>query len=221
MSEPLPTVCDVALAISERELEERAAATLRAAGHRVRPLAATAAADELRAGELLLLGATADLPDPTAELRVLAEAAPAAAVVALLGASAGKAAVRRALRAGALGVVLAPDVERTLPATVQAVAAGQLVMPAPTERQLARPALSVRERQVLSLVVMGLMNGEIAQQLFVAESTVKSHLSSAFSKLGVRSRTEAVELILDPDDDAGLGILRIGGEPLATVAEAS
>ena len=221
MSEPLPTVCDVALAIAARPSEERASAALSAAGHRVRSLPAPVAAGELRAGEVLLLGATAAVPDQCAELRALAEAAPAVAIVALLGARAGKAAVRRAVRAGARGVVLEPDVERTLAATVQAVAAGQVVTPAAAEGQLARPALSVRERQVLSLVVMGLMNGEIAAQLFVAESTVKSHLSSAFAKLGVRSRTEAVELILDPDDDAGLGILRIGGEPLASVAEAS
>jgi DNA-binding NarL/FixJ family response regulator len=125
------------------------------------------------------------------------------------------------MRAGASGVVLAADLERALAPTVAAVAAGQAVLPSLAERQLARPALSVRERQVLSLVVMGLMNGEIAAQLFVAESTVKSHLSSAFAKLGVRSRNEAVELILDPDADAGLGILRIGGEPLGALAEAS
>jgi DNA-binding NarL/FixJ family response regulator len=219
MSEPLPTTCDVALAVAEPSLEARAASALTDAGHRVRPLAAGA----LRDGELLVLSAAPGVLDPSAELRALVATTPAAPIVALLDAAAGRADVRRALRAGARGVVLALDVERALAATVRAVAAGQLATPAAVERQLARPALSVRERQVLSLVVMGLMNGEIAQQLFVAESTVKSHLSSAFAKLGVRSRTEAVELILDPDDDAGLGILRIGGEPLATaaVAEAS
>ena len=68
--------------------------------------------------------------------------------------------------------------------------------------------------QVLGLVVMGYMNGQIAQQLFLAESTVKSHLSSAFAKLGVRSRNEAVELIVDPEQGLGTGILALGGEPL-------
>jgi hypothetical protein len=61
---------------------------------------------------------------------------------------------------------------------------------------------------------MGYMNCQIAERLFLAESTVKSHLSSAFAKLGVRSRNEAVSLILDPNRGLGTGILTVGGEPL-------
>jgi DNA-binding NarL/FixJ family response regulator len=56
---------------------------------------------------------------------------------------------------------------------------------------------------------MGCMNHEIAKTLYVSESTVKSHLSSAFTKLAVRSRTEAVDLILDPEQGLGRGILAI------------
>jgi len=69
----------------------------------------------------------------------------------------------------------------------------------------------VREKQVLGMVVMGFSNGEIANKLVLAESTIKSHLSSAFSKLGVRSRGEATELILDPVNGLGPGILSIAG----------
>src|SRR4051795_680272 len=101
MSEPLPTACDVALAIAAGTLEERAAAALSAAGHRVRSLLAPVASGELRAGEVLLLGAPAEVPDRSAELRLLADAAPATPIVALLDARAGKSAVRRAMRAGA------------------------------------------------------------------------------------------------------------------------
>ena len=76
------------------------------------------------------------------------------------------------------------------------------------------PSLSVREKQVLGMVVMGFSNGEIASRLFVAESTVKSHLSSAFAKLGVRSRHEATDLIVNRAWGIGLGILSIDAEPV-------
>ena len=61
----------------------------------------------------------------------------------------------------------------------------------------------------MNLVVMGFTNSQIGSRLFLAESTVKSHLSSAFSKLGVRSRSEAAALILDPEESFGMGILGI------------
>jgi DNA-binding NarL/FixJ family response regulator len=56
---------------------------------------------------------------------------------------------------------------------------------------------------------MGMTNAEIAAKLFLAESTVKSHLSSAFAKLGVASRSEAAAVILDSRTGVGLGILTI------------
>jgi ATP/maltotriose-dependent transcriptional regulator MalT len=59
---------------------------------------------------------------------------------------------------------------------------------------------------------MGYMNSQIASQLFLAEATVKSHLYSAFRKLGVRSRNEATRLILDPAQGLGMGILALSGE---------
>jgi len=60
--------------------------------------------------------------------------------------------------------------------------------------------------------VMGYMNSQIAERLFLAESTVKSHLSSAFGKLGVHSRNEAVSLILDPERGLATSILAPVGE---------
>jgi DNA-binding NarL/FixJ family response regulator len=50
---------------------------------------------------------------------------------------------------------------------------------------------------VLSFVARGLTNAQIAEKLFLSESTIKSHLSSAFSKFGVRSRKEAAVLFLE------------------------
>jgi DNA-binding NarL/FixJ family response regulator len=121
--------------------------------------------------------------------------------------------VRAALAAGAAGVVVHDDLATSLGPCLRAVLVGQVCVPREHWRQIEPPVLTTREKQVLGLVVMGYMNSQIAEQLFLAESTVKSHLSSAFGKLGVRSRNEAVELILNPERGLGMGILAIGGEP--------
>jgi DNA-binding NarL/FixJ family response regulator len=125
--------------------------------------------------------------------------------------------IRAALTAGAAGVVLYGDLDSALGPCLQAVQTGQICVPREHWQQIEPPALSSREKQILGLVVMGYMNSQIAEQLFLAESTVKSHLSSAFGKLGVRSRNEAAHLILDPGRGLGMGILALGGEPLETV----
>lgn len=52
--------------------------------------------------------------------------------------------------------------------------------------------ISVRELEVLQLISQGLSNQEIAEQLFVSESTIKTHVSSLFVKLDVKRRTQAV-----------------------------
>jgi len=54
--------------------------------------------------------------------------------------------------------------------------------------------LTDREREVLALMVEGLNNTQIAEKLTVSPSTIKSHVSSILSKLGVTTRTEAVTL---------------------------
>jgi DNA-binding NarL/FixJ family response regulator len=129
--------------------------------------------------------------------------------------------IREALMAGTSGVVLWDDLGLALAPTIRAVLAGQACVPRAHSRQIEPPALSSREKQILGLIVMGYSNGQIAQQLFLAESTVKSHLSSAFGKLGVRSRNEAVHLILDPERGLGMGILAIGGEPMESPPSAA
>ena len=53
--------------------------------------------------------------------------------------------------------------------------------------------LSVRESQIMSLIAGGHTNGEIAAYLFLAEKTVKNHVRSIYSKLGVASRPAAIE----------------------------
>jgi DNA-binding NarL/FixJ family response regulator len=121
-----------------------------------------------------------------------------------------RASIDRALAAGAVGVVRESDIDDRLAATVHAAAVGQLCIPS-DHAGAARPMLSPREKQVMSMVVLGFTNQEIANKLHVTETTVKSHLSSAYRKLNVRSRHEATAVIL-ADQAKGLGILTLAGD---------
>jgi len=141
-------------------------------------------------------------------LRALRERWPRAQVVVVSPAASGNA-VRKAVEAGAAGVVLEPQLEAALEVTILAAHAGQLSVPRQLGQYVARPKLSFREKQTLGMVVLGFSNLEIAERLYVTESTVKSHLSTAYKKLGVRSRAEAAALIVDPKEGFGPGILTI------------
>lgn len=143
-----------------------------------------------------------------AEVRELRRSCPGTLVV-LVAEQAGAGDVRRALQAGAHAVVAEVSVESALIASIGAALAGQIAIPARAGARGAPQLLTTREKQILGLVVMGMTNAAIAEKLFLAESTVKSHLSSAFAKLGVSSRSEAATVILDPESGAGLGILTI------------
>ena len=116
---------------------------------------------------------------------------------------------RSLLASGAAGIVWEEEADVCLASAVRAVFAGQLVLPAEAVTLVAKPSLSAREKQVLGLVVIGFSNGDIARKLHLAETTVKSHLTSSFRKLGVRTRSEATTRILDPQTGLGLGILAV------------
>lgn len=62
------------------------------------------------------------------------------------------------------------------------------------EAKLASLAITPRELQILELIATGLSNKEIAARVFVSESTVKTHSSRVFDKLGARRRTQAVQI---------------------------
>lgn len=95
----------------------------------------------------------------------------------------------RAVRVVADGeALLAPSVTRRLIADVTARRAARRPEPA----QLA--TLTPREREVLELIARGLSNTEIAQSLFVAEQTVKTHVGKVLAKLHLRDRAQAVVL---------------------------
>ncbi len=119
--------------------------------------------------------------------------------------------IRGFLALGASGAVLLDQVGQALVAAIQAARTGQLVVPGSLRSLLGQPRFSKREKQVLAMLVMGFANAEIAGRLYLTESTVKSHLHSAYRKMGVRSRDEAVALILDERLGLGTGILAISG----------
>jgi len=116
--------------------------------------------------------------------------------------------VYEALRAGASGFMLKDEPPEQLIAAVRTVASGDgLLSPAVTarviqefarSRTLAPPAglgeLTSRENDVLKLLVRGMSNGEIAAEMHLSETTVKTHVSHTLQKLGVRDRVHAVVL---------------------------
>ncbi|WP_431955358.1 LuxR C-terminal-related transcriptional regulator [Nocardia lijiangensis] len=103
-----------------------------------------------------------------------------------------------AIEAGACGYILKDTPPPDLLAAVRSAATGESVLsPAVASKLMTRvrradSTLSPREIEVLRLVADGRSNREIAKDLFLSETTVKSHLVHIYAKLGVRSRTSAV-----------------------------
>lgn len=137
-----------------------------------------------------------DSPRQMASLRRLRRAARQLGIV-VVSPPATATGVRRALDAGADALVFEPELELTLSTAVRGVASGQSVIPREFRASVERPVLSHRESEVLALVREGLTNAEIANRLFLAESTIKSHISSIFSKFGVHSRKEVAAAFAD------------------------
>jgi DNA-binding NarL/FixJ family response regulator len=158
---------------------------------------ATLEVGTLDPGTIIVLLGTGTAVERGRAVQAVADAHPDALVVAAMPADAPQSQLRRALQNGAAGIVLDGELDRALVATVVAVAAGQLAVPCSLRNQVAPRALSHREKQIVSLVALGLTNRQIADKLYLAESTVKTHLSSAFGKLDAGSRAEAIQRVLD------------------------
>jgi DNA-binding NarL/FixJ family response regulator len=108
--------------------------------------------------------------------------------------------VLRALRAGARAYILKGRVHRELVETIRDVHGGQKRIPPEVAVELADHAadedLSSRELDVLRLIAAGNANKEVAGQLFIAEETVKSHVTNILAKLRANDRTHAVTIAL-------------------------
>ena len=116
--------------------------------------------------------------------------------------------IYEALSAGASGFVLKDDPPEQLISAIHTVAAGNaLLSPAVTKRVIGqfararRPAapaaleeLTAREHEVFRLIAGGLSNAEIGEELFITDTTVKTHVTHVLQKLGLRDRVQAVVL---------------------------
>jgi DNA-binding NarL/FixJ family response regulator len=116
--------------------------------------------------------------------------------------------VFEALRAGASGFVLKDDPPEQLLAAVRTVAAGEaLLSPAVTRRVIRHFAhtqvrvpppevstLTSRELEVFELITRGLSNAEIGRELYISDTTVKTHVTRLLQKLGLRDRAQAIVL---------------------------
>jgi DNA-binding NarL/FixJ family response regulator len=116
--------------------------------------------------------------------------------------------VYEALKAGASGFVLKDDPPEQLIAAIRTVAAGDaLLSPAVTKRvirqftRIPRPSppkefdeLTAREQEVFRLIANGLSNTEIGQELYISDTTVKTHITHILQKLDLRDRVQAVVL---------------------------
>jgi DNA-binding NarL/FixJ family response regulator len=126
--------------------------------------------------------------------------------------------IYEALRAGASGFVLKDDPPEQLIAAIRTVAAGDaLLSPAITRRvikqfvRIPRPdppkefdELTAREQEILRLVAGGMSNAEIGRELYISDTTVKTHVTHILQKLNLRDRVQAVVLayqtgVFEPD----------------------
>jgi DNA-binding NarL/FixJ family response regulator len=184
-------------------LEARGVAVLAEAEHGRAAVEAT----RLRKPEVLLIDIRMPVMDGIAATRAVVSSGLATRVLILTTYDLDEY-VYEALRAGAAGFMLKATPADRLVDAIDVVAAGEaLLAPSLTQRLIAehvrRPPpmsgvpdelneLTEREREVLTLVARGLSNDEIASTLVVSLATVKTHVNRILTKLGLRSRVQAV-----------------------------
>jgi DNA-binding NarL/FixJ family response regulator len=115
--------------------------------------------------------------------------------ILMLSGSSGSEYIHRALKAGASGYLLKGSPPAALLSAIRSVLAGSRVVPPEVGQELAERAyqsdLSARELDVLTAIVDGLSNKEIASRFDLTEATIKTHITHILEKLGVEDRTQA------------------------------
>jgi DNA-binding NarL/FixJ family response regulator len=143
--------------------------------------------------------------DGATTARLLRDANPSAQIVMLTG-QIDDLVFASAIEAGCVGLVTKDKASSELLSAVRAAGAGELAIPPATlarllpilrrDEQRALPQLTVREQEVLELLVEGAATATIAERLFVSPNTVRNHVQRILVKLEVHSKLEAVAVAL-------------------------
>lgn len=154
--------------------------------------------------DVILMDMVMPIMDGATATRAIRQMHPHIQIIALTSFKEGDI-IKNALEAGAIGYLLKDISADELVWAIRAAYAGRATLSPEAAQALVETVsqppppgqdLTGREREVLSLMIEGLNNTQIAAKLTVSPSTIKSHVSSILSKLGVSSRTEAVALAL-------------------------
>jgi len=154
--------------------------------------------------DVILMDMSMPNMDGATATRAIRKQFPQVQIIALTSFKEGKL-IKNALEAGAIGYLLKDISADDLVRAIRSAHAGRATLSPEAAQALVEttnlpPApgldLTEREREVLTLMIEGLNNTQIAGRLTVSPSTIKTHVSNILSKLGVASRTEAVTLAL-------------------------
>lgn len=154
--------------------------------------------------DVILMDMLMPIMDGTTATRAIRQQFPQVQVIALTSFKDGEL-IKNVLEAGAIGYLLKEVSADDLVWAIRAAHAGRATLSPEVAQSLVEAAnlppppglnLTERERAVLTLMIEGLNNIQIAGRLTVSPSTIKSHVSNILAKLGVASRTEAVTLAL-------------------------
>lgn len=154
--------------------------------------------------DVILMDMVMPIMDGATATRAIRQQFPQVQVIALTSFKEGEL-IKNALEAGAIGYLLKDVSADDLLRAIRSAHAGRATLSPEAAQSLVETAnlppppgldLTERERDVLTLMIEGLSNTQIAGRLTVSPSTIKSHVSNILSKLGVASRTEAVTLAL-------------------------